>query len=73
MSDRIHIGTFVWGLILTVVGAALAAVGFGWWDMGSLDLRYLAPVLVILVGAGILLGALSPRTGGGRSSTRPHN
>jgi membrane protein DedA with SNARE-associated domain len=56
-----HIGTFLWGLILTAAGAALAAVGFGWWDLDAIDLRYAAPVLVILIGAVILLSALTPR------------
>lgn len=62
MSDRFHVGTFSWGVVLTVAGAALAAVGFGWWDMSSLDLRYVAPAFVILVGVVVLLGALMPRS-----------
>jgi membrane protein DedA with SNARE-associated domain len=56
-----HIGTFLWGLILTAAGAALAAVGFGWWDLDAIDLRYAAPVFVILIGAVIVLSALTPR------------
>ncbi|HET9258749.1 MAG TPA: hypothetical protein VFP42_01310 [Acidimicrobiia bacterium] len=60
MSDRIHVGTFLWGVVLTISGAALAAVGFGWWDISSIDLRYVAPMFVILVGTVILLGALVP-------------
>jgi uncharacterized membrane protein YeaQ/YmgE (transglycosylase-associated protein family) len=52
-------GTFLWGLVLTIVGAALAAVGFGWWDLAVFDLRYVAPVFVILVGAVILIGAVA--------------
>jgi hypothetical protein len=59
MSDRIHVGTFLWGVVLTVVGAVLAAVGFGWWELSAIDLRYVAPVFVILVGGVILLGALT--------------
>lgn len=55
-----HVGTFVWGLILTISGAALAVVGFGWWDMSDLDLRYAGPVFVLLIGAVILLSALRP-------------
>lgn len=60
MSDSIHVGTFLWGVVLTISGAALAAVGFGWWDISTIDLRYVAPVFVILVGTVILLGALVP-------------
>lgn len=59
MSDRFHVGTFLWGIVLTLAGAALAAVGLGWWDISAIDLRLVAPVLVILVGTVILLGALT--------------
>jgi hypothetical protein len=62
MSDRIHVGTFLWGVVLTVVGAVLAAVGFGWWELSAIDLRYVAPVFVILVGGVILLGALTSQS-----------
>jgi membrane protein implicated in regulation of membrane protease activity len=60
MSDRFHVGTFLGGAVLTITGAALAAVGFGWWDISSIDLRYVAPMFVILAGLVILLGALVP-------------
>lgn len=60
MTDRFHIGTFLWGVVLTITGATLAAAGFGWWDVSSIDLRYIAPVFVILVGVVILLGSLLP-------------
>jgi hypothetical protein len=67
MDERLHVGTFAWGVVLTLVGAALAAVGFGWWDISAIDLRYVAPVFVILVGVVILLGALVPSRKGGTS------
>jgi len=63
MDDRFHFATFAWGLVLTIAGAAITAVGFGWWEMASLNLAYLAPIVVILVGAVITLGALSTRAG----------
>lgn len=63
MTNRFHVGTFLWGAILTLTGAALAPVGFGWWDISTIDLRYVAPAVVILAGAVILISALSP---GGR-------
>lgn len=66
MDRQFHVGTFVWGAILTLVGAALAAAGFGWWDISGVDLRYAAPVLLILVGIVILLGSL---TRGSRTTT----
>jgi len=68
MSERFHGGTFLWGLVLTVAGAGLAGVGFDWWDLGAIDLRYFAPLFVILVGTVILLGALSS---GSRRSSDP--
>lgn len=60
MTDRFHAGTFLWGVILTIAGAALAAIGFGWWEITSIDLRYVGPALVILIGITILTGALLP-------------
>lgn len=68
MSDRLHVATFLWGMILTAVGAALSAVGFGWWDLAVPDLRYAAPVIVILMGAVILAGAFTGGDGD-RSNT----
>lgn len=65
MNDRMHIGTFLWGVVLTLAGAALAAVGFGWWDISAIDLRYVAPAFVILAGVVILLGALMRGMGDG--------
>lgn len=66
MTDRFHTGTFLWGVVLTLAGAALAAVGFGWWELSTIDLRYVGPAFVILVGAVVLTGALT-RTRGRRS------
>lgn len=59
MGERFHVGTFVWGLVLTLTGAVLAAAGLGWWDISAVDLRYAAPAFVILVGVVILLGSLT--------------
>lgn len=58
MNDRFHAGTFVWGLALTITGAGLLGVGFGFWELGRIDLRYIAPILVIVIGASILFGSL---------------
>jgi hypothetical protein len=60
MTDRFNAGTFLWGVILTLAGAVLAAIGFGWWEITSIDLRYVGPALVILIGLTILTGALLP-------------
>ena len=60
MSKSFHVATFIWGAVLTIVGAGLALAGFGWWELSSIDLRYVGPVFVILVGVVILLGSLVP-------------
>jgi len=61
MDDRFHMPTFLWGVILTVVGGALAAVGFGWWDISSIDIRYVGPSFLILIGIVMLLGVVFPK------------
>jgi hypothetical protein len=58
MNDRFHSGTFVWGLALTIAGAGLLGVGLDYWELGRIDLRYVAPILVIVIGATILFGSL---------------
>ncbi|CAN5789634.1 hypothetical protein BH23ACT5_BH23ACT5_22210 [soil metagenome] len=62
MNDRFHFGTFVWGLVLTLAGVGLLGVGLGWWTLSLIDLRYVAPVAVIVIGAIIVLGALTRQT-----------
>ena len=59
MDDRMHIGTALWGLVLTIWGAALFGLGVGWWDLDLVDLRYAGPILIIVVGAVIVFGALA--------------
>jgi hypothetical protein len=67
MNDRFHVGTFLWGLVLTIGGAAVAGLGFGWWDLGAISLAYVAPALLILVGAVIVIAALARGTRATRS------
>ncbi|HUG32536.1 MAG TPA: hypothetical protein VMM14_06555 [Acidimicrobiia bacterium] len=57
MSNRIHVGTLLWGAILTIAGALLTAIGFGWWEITTFDLRYMGPALVVLIGIVILISA----------------
>lgn len=66
MGDRVHVGTLLWGLVLALWGTALLGVGVGWWDLDLLDLRYAGPILIIVVGAVILFGALA---GGDKSDS----
>lgn len=65
MNDRFHFGTFLWGLALTLAGVGLLGVGLGWWTLSLIDLRYVAPVAVIVIGASIVLGALTRQTSEG--------
>ncbi len=64
MGDRFHVGTFVVGAALTLVGVGLAGIGFEWWEIDQIDFRYVTPALFILVGVVIVSGAL-------RGSGRP--
>ncbi len=58
MSERFHSGTFIWGVVLTIVGAGLLGVGLEFWELTRIDLNYAAPILVIVIGASILFGSL---------------
>ncbi len=61
MNDTFHPVTMIWGVFLTITGAALAAVGLGWWDITMINVGYLAPLLLIVLGAIVLVGALVRR------------
>lgn len=58
MNDRFHLSTFLWGVVLTLAGAWLLGVGFDFWEIGRINLNYIAPILVIVIGASILIGSL---------------
>ena len=71
MNDQLHMGTLLWGAVLAIAGAGLTAVGFGWWDITTFDLRYAAPVLLVLIGTIILISSVSQnvhRSNGGSES-----
>jgi hypothetical protein len=67
MGDRLHLGTLLWGLVLAAWGVGLLGVGVGWWDLELVDLRYAGPILIIVVGAVILFGAMLPNRGSSRN------
>lgn len=58
MGDRLHIGTLLWGLFLTAWGVGVLGVGMDWWSIDLVDLRFAGPILIIIVGAVVLFGAL---------------
>ena len=63
MGDRVHVGTLIWGVLLTAWGIVVLGMGLEWWSIGLADLRYAGPILIIVVGAVIVVGALGPRDG----------
>lgn len=67
MNNRIHVGTLLWGAILTIAGALLTAIGFGWWEVTTFDLRYMGPGLVVLIGIVILTSATARSASGPNS------
>ncbi len=61
MGDRFHVATLVWGLVLTGWGVFLLGVGLDWWQFDLMDLRFVGPALIIVVGVAVLVGAMSSR------------
>lgn len=59
MNDQFHWGSFLWGVVLTLAGAGLTGIGLGWWDLSAIDVRYVGPAFLILVGLVTLIGALA--------------
>jgi hypothetical protein len=72
MSEQFHLGTFLWGAVLVVSGAALTAVGLGWWDISAIDLRLVGPVFVILIGAVVVAASIGRAVRSGHEPER-HN
>ncbi len=68
MTERYHFGTLLWGLALTAWGATLLGEGLGWWDLELGDLRYAGPILIILIGVLVLVGALRSGRGSSRQT-----
>ena len=58
MNERFHPGTFIWGVVLTIAGAGLLGVGLDLWELSRINFNYVAPILVIVIGASILFGSL---------------
>lgn len=69
MSREFHWGSFLWGVVLAVTGAGLTGIGLGWWELSAIDIRYVGPAFLILIGLVTLVGALA-RDGRRHSSTR---
>lgn len=62
MSEkRFHYGTFLWGALLAVAGVGLLGVDLGWWELRLVDLRFVGPIVLMLIGAIVVIGSLSRR------------
>lgn len=48
--NRFDLGSFLWGIFFVVVGAGLWAEQLGWWDLDFSSIRYLGPILLLVVG-----------------------
>lgn len=55
MSDRIHIGTFVWGLVLTAFGGLFVAEALEVWEFTLRDFRYAGPIILVVIGVSLVL------------------
>lgn len=66
MGERFHVGTLLWGLVLTLWGFVLFGVGVDWWQLDLIDLRYVGPALIIVFGAIVLFSAMRSREEAGR-------
>lgn len=58
MTRKLHVGTLISGLVLAAWGTGLLGDGMGWWNLELADLRYVGPILIIVVGALVVIGAL---------------
>ena len=60
MSDRIHVPTFVWGLVLTVFGIVFSLEAADVWEFTFGDLRYAGPLVLVGIGVIMVLTARRP-------------
>lgn len=58
MDRKLHVGTLLSGIALAAWGFGLLGDGLGWWDLELADLRYAGPLLIILIGGLVVVGAL---------------
>ena len=58
---HVDVGGFLTGLFFLVVGVAFALEAAGVWAIDLVDYRIIGPVVLILVGMGVMAGAASRR------------
>lgn len=60
-QQKVHWGTFLWGLVLALAGVGLLGVDLGWWQLRLADLRLVGPVVIMIIGLVVLIGSMSRR------------
>ncbi len=60
MTDRIHVPTFVWGLVLTGFGIVFTLEALDVWEFSIGDLRYAGPLVLVAIGLILVLTARRP-------------
>src|SRR5690606_6048363 len=53
---KMHIGSFVTGLVFLAVGVAFALEAAGVWEFRISDLRLIGPLALVLIGVSIIVG-----------------
>jgi hypothetical protein len=56
---RFDLGTFLWGVAFAVLGGALALEAMDVWTLKAVDLRFVGPALVIVIGLGLVARSLA--------------
>ena len=72
MIDRIHVPTFVWGVVFTVFGIVFSLEAAEVWEFTFGDLRYAGPLVLVAIGVIMVFTARRPtrRTHGMRRAAR---
>lgn len=65
ITRGLHLGTFIIGALVTILGAVLFTEGLGWWELERSHLPYLIPAVLIVAGLAVIaneLGRPTPRS-----------
>ncbi len=60
MIDRMHVPTFVWGVVLTLFGIVFTLEALDVWEFSLGDLRYAGPLVLVAIGVILLFTARRP-------------
>ena len=65
MTDRMHVPTFVWGVVLTAFGVVFTLEALDVWEFSLGDLRYAGPLVLVTIGVILVATARRPTRIGG--------